>query len=105
MIRESDVLKACMDLLARHPKVAFAHRANTGGMTDKRGQFVKFGFRGQSDIVGMLKGGRFLAVEVKRPGNRPTAEQNAFLGAVNLGGGFGCWADDAERLNFLLGKL
>jgi hypothetical protein len=32
--------------------------------------------RGGSDIIGCIpKTGRFLAVEVKRPGNNPTAEQ------------------------------
>ena len=98
---ESQVLKACLDLLAYHPKIAFAYRQNTGAVKiDKR--YVKFGTRGQPDIVGMLKGGRYLAVEVKRPGKAPTAEQNAFLYAINKDGGFGCWVDSVERLAKLL---
>lgn len=99
---ESAILKACLSLLATHPKVAFAYRQNTGAMQNPAGQFVKFGFRGQSDIVGMLRAGRFFACEVKKPGKFPTAEQHAFLAAVNEGGGLGIWCDSLERLIELL---
>ena len=91
--------------IAAASPVAFAFRANAGGMTDARGQYVKFGFKGMADITGMLKGGRRLEVECKRPGKLPTAEQNAFLFRVNDGGGFGCWVDSVERLDFLLRGL
>lgn len=100
-VLEREVLRACIDLLAVHPKVALAYRVNTGAMRiDDR--YVKFGAKGTPDIVGVLKGGRALYVEVKRPGKMPSPEQNAFLYAVNQAGGFACWVDSADKLNKLL---
>lgn len=43
--------------------------------------------KGVSDILGLLPGGRFLAIEVKVPGNYPTHEQKAFIERVNERGG------------------
>jgi hypothetical protein len=43
--------------------------------------------KGVSDIVGMLENGRLFALEVKQPGEKPSAEQNDFLAAVLAGGG------------------
>lgn len=42
---------------------------------------------GKADIVGMLPGGRFFALEVKRRGKRATADQREYLEAVASGGG------------------
>lgn len=49
----------------------------------------KFSLKGVSDIVGILPGGRFLAIEVKRPGNERgvTLEQRAFIDRINKSGG------------------
>jgi hypothetical protein len=43
--------------------------------------------KGVSDILGVLRGGRMLAIEVKVPGKYPTPEQRAFINAVNVMGG------------------
>lgn len=84
--RESDIQSAILQLLRAHPRVGWAARMNTGGMeqTDANGKtrYIAFAFKGCSDILGQLKDGRFLAIEVKRPGNKPTAEQTAFLETV-----------------------
>lgn len=54
------------------------------------------GVKGMADIVGCdpRQGGRFLAVEVKRPGGVPTPEQAGFLAAVKRAGGlaFVAWS-------------
>ena len=100
---ESQVLRACLELLQRHPKIAFAWRANAGAMQNPSGQWVKFGFRGMPDLMAVIKPtGRFLAVEVKRPGKQPTAAQDAFLQAVVAAGGYALWVDDALQLKRLL---
>ena len=103
---EKDILDACLDFLRLHPKVAFAYRNNTGMMkaTDAHGhtRYVKFGPVGSPDIVGMLKGGRALYCEVKRPNNLPSDEQEAFLAAVTKGGGLGCWVTSVEQLHLFL---
>lgn len=44
---------------------------------------------GTSDFICCVNG-RFLALEAKMPGKRPTAEQEAFLEAVRLAGGHAC---------------
>jgi hypothetical protein len=42
-------------------------------------QFMRFGFPGMPDILGQLKDGRLLAVEVKRPSGNVSAEQRDFI--------------------------
>jgi penicillin-binding protein-related factor A (putative recombinase) len=44
--------------------------------------------KGISDILGVYEG-RFLAIEVKRPGGRVSSEQRAFIERVNEEGGVG----------------
>jgi hypothetical protein len=48
---------------------------------------MRFGKKGSSDILGILPGGRFLAIEVKAKGGRVSPEQRNFLEQVRgLGG-------------------
>jgi len=95
-VYERDVLKGVLQALELHPKVAWAARMNVGGMQDSHGNHVRFGFRGLSDVVGMLRDGRFLAVEVKRPGGQPTTAQVEFLGLVSRSGGVAFVARSVE---------
>jgi VRR-NUC domain len=44
--------------------------------------------KGSSDLVGILKGGRALALEVKMPSGRMQPEQPLWLAAVRKWGGF-----------------
>ncbi|MBK8184874.1 MAG: hypothetical protein IPK63_19110 [Candidatus Competibacteraceae bacterium] len=72
-------------------------RSNGGGMKDKTGRLVLFYWlylrgkiprsKGKSDLSGMLAGGRFFALEVKRRDEKPTKEQLDYLAAVREGGG------------------
>lgn len=43
--------------------------------------------KGISDLLIMLPGGRLAALEVKKPGEKPTPEQVEFLAATQAGGG------------------
>ena len=98
--RERDVLQAVLAALRAHPRVAWVERMNVGAFKNANGQFVRVGFVGCADILGQLRDGRFLAVEVKRPGSKPTHEQVEFLGRVHRGNGvaFVAWsADDARK--------
>lgn len=55
---------------------------------------------GKSDIVGMLDGGRFFALEVKQRGKKATADQREYLAAVAGGGGIAATVrsfQDAKR--------
>ena len=104
---EADVQRAIMDLLAVHPKVAFAGRFNSGAVvtehTGKNGKSKRGFYRmntipGFSDIHGMLKTGRALYVEVKRRGEYLRPEQATFLELVRLHGGLGIVAYDAQQV-------
>ena len=55
---------------------------------------------GKSDIVGMLDGGRFFALEVKQRGKKATADQREYLDSVSAGGGIAATVrsfQDAKR--------
>jgi len=83
---ERDVLAEVLAVLEMHPRVAFVWRQNTGAM-DLGERYVRFSFKGCSDVLGMLKTGQFLAIETKRIGKEPTEDQAAFLANVNRNGG------------------
>lgn len=54
--------------------------------------------RGASDIIGLTKGGRFLAVECKIKPNKPTEVQKLFLQEVTDRGGLAIVAYDLPDL-------
>ncbi|MFZ4539680.1 VRR-NUC domain-containing protein [Propionivibrio sp.] len=92
---EAAALAEVLKVLKNHPKVAFVERQNTG--VAKVGKsFIKFGWRGCSDLIGMLKDGRWLAVEVKAPKGRVRPEQAAFLETVLKAGGVAFVARDCR---------
>ncbi len=57
---------------------------------------------GSSDLVGIAPDGRFLAVEVKRPQGRVTAEQRRFVDAVIAAGGIAGIARSVDEALALL---
>ena len=77
-----EVLKA----LRNHPAVAWCERQNSGA-TKVGGRFIRFGWRGCSDIIGQLKDGRLMACEVKAPKGKLRDEQRLFINQVNHAGG------------------
>lgn len=53
------------------------------------------------DIIGMLRDGRFLAIDVKRPGETATEDQKQFIAMVAKAGGVSGTAEswmDVEKL-------
>ena len=107
---ESQRQAGIVDYLSLESRVKFFVRIN-GGCMQKKGFFVwlyrlYIGQReqkgkGVSDIIGQLRDGRFFAIEVKRPGEKPTPEQSEFLSLVNDAGGIAgvcCNWMEAKRL-------
>lgn len=75
---------------------AILWRNNTGAYKDKGGRFIRYGLCvGSADWVGIWRG-RFLAVECKAPGKKPTPEQISFIDAVNAAGGIAFIATCSE---------
>jgi hypothetical protein len=108
---EQSIVNACLHLL--HLRGVFAWRVNQGAMKTASGGFVRFNkVEGVSDIVGVLPackwndGGRFIAVEAKRPGlgkkSRPAPHQQAFLDAVAKCGGLALCVTDVQELDAAL---
>lgn len=101
---ERDVLRQCLELL--HLRGHMAFRVNSGAFAGEykgKKRFVRFvGVKGCSDILGCLKGGRFLAVETKQKGKKPTPEQELFLLQVNQMGGLGVVIQDVKELESIL---
>ena len=85
-ISETDIQKSIIEVLEYHPQVAYFWRHNVG-FIKRPGRAVRFGIPGQSDILGILKGGRFLAIEIKKPKKDREPEQVKFQDTVNQAGG------------------
>lgn len=61
---EAATLREVLQALTAHPAVAWCERMNSGAV--KIGsRFVCFGWKGCPDVLGQLKDGRLLGVEVK----------------------------------------
>jgi hypothetical protein len=102
-LSEAEVLRESLDLLRAHPHVAWAQRLNTGAgklqyPNGDASRFIRFGFPGLSDIIGMLRDGRFLAVECKLRPKKPSDDQRAFLDAVTGANGMAFWVDDPRQI-------
>lgn len=64
-----------------------AHVVDATATTARK--FIRFGFRGSSDILGIDDRGRLWAVEVKNTGGKLSAYQKAFLEEIQRRGGVG----------------
>jgi hypothetical protein len=108
--RETDIVRACLDWLALHRIKAW--RTNNTGIFDPVKQTHRsfHGLRGVSDILGILPQsvrlddgreemfGNFLAIEVKKPGEKPRADQEAFLQDIRAQGGIGLCVHSLREL-------
>lgn len=95
----SEVLKA----LKAHPAVAWCERQNSGAARIGN-RFVRFGWPGCPDILGMLRDGRFLGVEVKAKAGRLRPEQSVFLDRIRCAGGVAFVAHDLRDVMRELNK-
>ena len=93
--RESTVLHDCLKLL--HKKGIYSWRNNSGTLWSG-GQPVSFGYPGSADIIGLLSGGRFLAVECKSATGRQSAKQIKFQANIEANGGLYILARNVEDL-------
>lgn len=101
-MKETNISQLCRIEASKLGATIF--RNNVGGLYDKTGRWVNFGLcKGSSDLIGWTKDGKFLAIEVKKPGKKPTKSQINFLDKVIQDGGVGgtatCVEDIAEILN------
>lgn len=93
---ESEIQRDIMNALTRHPMIGLAHVNTTGKVKGRNGHWITLGYPGISDITGMLKDGRFFAIEVKKPGSKPTEVQQDYINKVNEFNGVAGWCDSVE---------
>ena len=98
---EAAALAEVLKVLRNHPAVAWAQRQNTGA-AKVGGRFIRFGWRGCSDVIGMMKDGRLLAVECKAPKGKLRPEQKEFLSLVRRFGGVAFVAQDCRDVLMVL---
>jgi hypothetical protein len=82
---EKEIQKAILDFLM-YKKIK-AWRNNSGMIFGKDSNGKSYGHRmgpaGSCDIIGILNDGRFLGIEVKRPGHFLTDLQKEFIDEIN----------------------
>lgn len=81
-LSEHQIQKEILELL--NSIGVYCWRNNSGG----HGVW-KYGKKGSSDIIGIIKGGIFLAIEVKKEKGIVSKEQQLFLDRINQDGGIG----------------
>ena len=99
-LAEKDVQRQIMEYLKM--RGYFFFRNNTGGFTNSKGHYYRFGYVGSGDIFGFTKSGRFFSIEVKATGKKPTPEQHEFMAKVNDTGNLAFYADNLETVMFYL---
>ena len=100
---EAGALREVLQALSAHSAVAWCERMNSGAV--KIGsRFVRFGWKGCPDVLGQLKDGRLLGVEVKSASGVLRPEQTLFLDRIRCAGGVAFMARDCRDVIRELGK-
>ena len=98
---ETSIQNAILTYLSYRRDV-FVWRNNTTGVYDaKRGRYRssgKFAIKGVADILGITEEGRFIALEVKRPGGRASADQSNYLSRIKAFGGIAAVVTSVEEV-------
>jgi hypothetical protein len=93
MRNETDLLSACLKTLEANGVMCWRQNSGAARYESEAGDSYYVSMtgkmRGVSDIIGLLPGGRFLAVECKWMDGRIKKHQQEFLDAVNRSGGLG----------------
>lgn len=105
---EAEIQRNCMKFLANHGIQVWRSNSRVFMVPGKGGRErpMRAGLgRGSADLIGILPDGRFLAVECKRPGEKPSLEQGDWLRSVNSHGGLAIWVDHISILESLIRNL
>jgi hypothetical protein len=101
-VKEADIQAAVLKAARKHPAIGRVFRVNSGTFKSFAGSIVQGAPKGTPDLIGFMADGRFLAVEIKVPGEFPTPEQRAFIADLNACGGLGFVATSVDSfLRFL----
>ncbi len=90
---EAAALMEVLMALRAHHAVAWCERMNSGAVKIGN-RFVRFGWKGCPDVLGQLKDGRLIGVEVKAAKGKLRPEQTLFLERIRCAGGVAFMARD-----------
>jgi hypothetical protein len=100
MTPEGRVKAACLRYLEKQGIKAWNNPSGAVRIAPDR--WLHFGLKGSADILGLLPGGRFLAVECKADHGRLSPEQREFLADIKAQGGMAVvvrgWQDIDQAL-------
>ena len=99
---EADIQRTILDYLAL--RGIFHYRNNSGAMVSEykgRKRFMRFGAAGSPDIVCVI-GGRYVGIEVKRPGGKQSDDQKEFQARLEAAGGRYLVVHSVEQIHELL---
>lgn len=100
---EAGALREVLQALTAHPAVAWRERMNSGAAKIGN-RFVRFGWTGCPDVLGQMKDGRLLGVEVKAPKGKLRPAQAIFLERIRCAGGVAFMARDCRDVFRELGR-
>lgn len=94
---ETELQNAILDWAALHPREIRLIRVQCGAALGLHGGFMKLAPKGTADLLGWAFGpGKFVACEVKLPGEDLEPEQDQFLREVHAAGGWAFVGRDVE---------
>lgn len=98
---ERTVLRAITQALRLDRRVARVER-NQSGLFQEGNRFIRVGTRGKLDLTVYLKSGRYIEIEVKRPGGKPEPHQQQRIDAIRADGGLAGYATSIDEALALL---
>jgi len=99
---EQNIQKSIIDYLRLKKYVVFKHNSTQFGVRNGERFAFTNGTKGISDIIACSPRGGFVAIEVKKPGGKPTPEQIDFLERVSKNMGIGILA---HSIDDVIGKV
>jgi len=103
-MKESEIQSAIMCALGEHPDIAWVYVTSAGSFR-VRGGYMTVGVKGMPDILGQMRNGKMLGIEVKKPKEKPKPEQYEFIDLINKNGGIAGWCFNVEgALDIVSGK-
>lgn len=93
--KEAAALVEVLQALRTHPAVAWCDYRNAGA-TQEGARFVRYGWPGCPDVLGRLKDGRLLGVEVQSSAGKLAPDRAELIGRIRAAGGVGFAARDCR---------
>lgn len=101
-IPEKSILEICLYFLKTKGYTVWRNNTGASKYQNKDGSYrtVRFGIKGQPDIIGYTDKGQFIFWECKRHGKKPTKDQLHFIKDALENGALGGWGTDVDCFSY-----